>query len=133
MYLRGIIKEELDRQNYAYTLTKKYGDEQLAAHYLNAFCEVVNKLNEHGGHVYRLAFTSDENEVTNETEGTGWVVHKEVLQSKTNQPNICIVRANVLAGSVDMNSTIENYSDYPEDEEVKFVREPKIAKVIKVK
>lgn len=133
MNIRGIIKEELNRQEYLYRLTKIYGDDQLASYYLESFCDELNRLNTNGGYVYKLAYESDEKNITTNSESTGWTLHKEALQSKTHHPHIFILQGRIKTGSVDMNTTMEKYVDNPEDQEVVLVKEPEITLTQKLK
>jgi hypothetical protein len=124
--MRGIIKEELNRQTYLYSLTQKYGDSDLASFYLNKFCDDINKMNIHGGYVFKLVYEPDELEIT------GWTLDKETLQTKLNRSDVLLIKGLVLAGSIDINSTMEKYVDSPEDHEIILVREPKVSEVKKI-
>lgn len=123
--LKKLLREQLKRQNFLNQLTDKYGDEQLAKYYLDAYCDSLNKVNEHGGEVFRLAFT-DNQDKTEEAEGTNWVLSKESLRKFLGASTKTIVKAYVRPGGVDMERSLEKYASNPEQDEVVLVHPPEI-------
>jgi hypothetical protein len=133
MNIRGLIKEELNRQNYLYGLTNIYGDEEVAAYYLDNFCDTINRINQFGGDVYRLVYEDNKQLITPDSKGTGWTPFKETLETKFDHPSVFILRGFAQAGSINMNSTMECYVDNPEDQQVVLIKYPNVSQIHKIK
>jgi hypothetical protein len=133
MNIRRLIKEQLNRQQYLYTLNKAYGDEEVSEYYLDNFCDGLNKMNEHGGEVYRLVYAQSESEITEHAPGTHWTAHKETLMGKVDPKGTFVLKGKVLPGSIDIEQSVELFTQNPEDEAIVLVRYPQIQKQLKVK
>lgn len=123
--IERLLREELKRQNYLNQLVDRYGDEQIAKFYLDSYSDSLNELNEHGGEVFRLAFTNN-HKATEEAPGTNWTMTKDTLKKFLHNGPMVIVKGYVRPGSVDMEKSIDKYTSNPQQDELVLVATPEI-------
>lgn len=112
-------------------LTDNYGDEDTAKERLDWYLEDVSNLQINGGTLYRLVFLNNIKDLRTDDLGEYWTVYKEdisrfyyniYVEDEDMKPYL--ITANFEPNSIDVNMSLLQFSDIPDEYEVNITKQP---------
>jgi len=115
-----------------------FGDESDVIYYINS----LKTLNENGGVVYRLVFSSSIDDIDKKNYGEHWSFDKDslfrntwenILESKDEDDKIFLLTAKIPKNFIDIESSIYAFKALPQEMEIVLVSNPSEVKIAEVK
>lgn len=112
-------------------LTDNYGDEDTAKERLDWYLEDISNLQINGGTLYRLVFLNNIKDLRTDDLGEYWTVYKEdisrfyhniYVEDEDMKPYL--ITANFEPNSIDVNMSLLQFSDIPDEYEVNITKQP---------
>jgi hypothetical protein len=124
----GLLKEY---NYYLQRLINNYGDEIRAKEELQWFISVLHDYNENGGEVYRIVSAQNKSKIDTKKLGKHWTFEKSnlsriyenvILEDEKAKPYL--ITAISKKGTVDYESSLENFTQIPDEVEINFTETP---------
>lgn len=112
-------------------LTDNYGSNDIAKERLDLYLEEIGNLQVNGGKLYRLVFLKQINHLRKKDLGDHWTIYKDdisrfyhniYVEDEGMKPYL--ITANFEPNSIDVNMSILNFSDLPDEYEVNITKQP---------
>lgn len=112
-------------------LTDNYGDEDTAKERLDWYLEDISNLQINGGTLYRLVFLNNIKDLRTDDLGEYWTVYKEDISRfyhniyvEDEHMKPYLITANFEPNSIDVNMSLLQFSDIPDEYEVNITKQP---------